>query len=329
MPNDNVDIVVTAEYAEQSDSGITGSNFLGPNADDLFVVQSGLEDPFNEIDQLALTANIVWSTGDTTWTSITGWRDLDHNFRIDFSDNPVPAFVIDQTGKHKQFSQEFHWSGSTDTLDWVVGAFYMKETNDNVRRDELFLFGGAVAANLVADFENDADSWAVFGQGAWHINDKWTLLFGGRWSDEQKTMDIVQSVDVGGGVLFPLWGNAELEALGTSTRPEWDQFTPLLGIQYAINDDNMVYAKYTEGFKSGGWNARATDPRDFNLIDAETAEAWEAGFKSEFMNNRLRLNGAFFHNTYKDFIITALNPDTGGFVTINAAEAVIDRKSVV
>ena len=323
MPNDNVDIVVTAEYAEQSDTGITGSDFWGPNPDDLFVVQSGLEGTFNEIDQFALTANIVWSTGNSQWTSITGWRDLDHNFRIELTDNPVPAWVLDQTGKHKQFSQEFHWSGSSDTLDWTVGAFYMKETNENLRRDELFFFGGLIAGDFVADFENDADSWALFGQGSWHMNDKWTLLFGGRWSDEEKTMDIVQSVDIGGGILFPLWGNAELEALGTETRPTWDDFTPLLGIQYAINDDHMVYGKYTEGFKSGGWNARATDPRDFNLIDAETAEAFEAGFKSEFMNNRLRLNGAFFHNTYKDFIITAINPDTGMFVTINAAEALI------
>ena len=322
-PNDNLDIVISAEFAEQEDTGITGSNALGTTPDNLFVVESGLPNSFNEIDQVALAANITWNTENSTWHSITGWRDLDHNFRIDFSDGVVPGFVIDQTGAHEQFSQEIQGSGSVGNFDWVLGGFYMKETNDNVRRDEIFLFGGAFAGDFVATFQNDTDSLALFGQAAWHINDKVTLSLGGRWTSEDKTIDIVQSVDVGGGVLFPLWGNADLEALGTDTSPTFEQFTPHVGFQYEFNDDHMFYATYTEGFKSGGWNSRATDPLDFNLIESETAEAFEVGFKSEFMNNRLRLNGAYFYNTYTDFIITALNPATGGFVTINAAEAVI------
>lgn len=323
LPNEDLDIVLSAEVSNQKDTGITGSNALGPNPDDLYVVQSGLPNSFNEIDQTAVTSNIVWNTGNTTWTSITGWRDLDHDFRIDFSDDPVPAFVIDQDGTHEQFSQEFQGSGSVGSFDWVVGAFYMDEKNDNVRRDELFFFGGALAGDFVATFDNATETTALFGQGAFHVNEQLTLTVGGRWTSEDKTINIVQSVDIGGGVLFPLWGNADLEALGTATRPTFDEFTPHVGIKYEVNDDHMVYGSYTEGFKSGGWNSRATDPRDFNLIEAETADAYEIGFKSEFLNNRLRLNGAYFHNTYKDFIITALNPATGGFVTINAAEAQI------
>ena len=322
-PNDALDIVISAEVSNQKDTGITGSNALGPNADNLYVVQSGLPFSFNEIEQVAVTANIVWTTANSTWTSITGYRDLDHNFRIDFSDDPVPAFVIDQDGTHKQFSQEFQGSGSVGNFDWVAGAFYMEEKNDNVRRDELFFFGGALAADLVATFANDTETIALFGQGAFNVTDRLKLTFGGRWTKEEKTIDMVQSVDVGGGVLFPLWDNTALAALGTDTSPTFDQFTPHVGISFQMNDDNMFYGTYTEGFKSGGWNSRATDPNDFNLINSETAEAFEVGFKSEFMNNRLRLNGAFFHNTYTDFIITAINPATGGFITPNAAEAEI------
>lgn len=322
-PNDDLDVVVTAEVAKQEDSGVTGSNGLGPNAGDLFVVQSGLEDSFNEINQTALTANVTWSGENATWNSITGYRDLDQDYRIDFSDNPVPAFVIDQIGTHKQFSQEFNATGTSGAIDWVAGVFYMRETNENIRRDELFFFGGVVAADLVAELDNDTDSFAVFGQATYSLTEQLSVSFGGRWTREDKTVDIVQSVDIGGGVLFPIFDTATLEALGTETRPEFKQFTPKLGVDYQINDNHFVYASYTEGFKSGGWNARATDPNDFNLIEAETAEAIEIGFKSEFFNNRIRLNGAYFINTYQDFIVTALNPVTGGFVTINAAEAEI------
>lgn len=323
LPNDDVDIVLTAEIAEQEDAGVTGSNALGANADQLFIVQSGLEGSFNEIDQTALSANVSWSIGGSTWNSITGYRDLEQKYRIDFSDNPVPAFVIDQDGSHEQFSQEFNGSGSIGNLDWVAGVFYMEETNENIRRDELFLFGGAVAGDFVADLDNDTESFAVFGQGTYHLNERLSLVLGGRWTREDKTLDIVQSVDIGGGVLVPLWSTADLDALGTETAPEFKQFTPKFGLNYDLAEDHFIYASYTEGFKSGGWNARATDPADFNLIESETAEAFEVGFKSEFLDNRLRLNGAYFYNTYKDFIVTALNPVTGGFVTINAAEAEI------
>jgi iron complex outermembrane receptor protein len=322
-PSDNLDIVLTAEIGNQKDAGITGSNALGPNPDDLYVVQSGLLGSFNEIDQTALSANIVWVTGNVTWTSITGWRDLDHDFRLDFSDDPVPQYVIDQDGSHKQFSQEIQASGSVGDFDWMVGAFYMDEENDNVRRDELFLFGGAVDANLVATFTNDTETIGIFGQSSWNVTDKMSLTLGGRWTEEEKTLDWVQSIDIGGGILIPLQDNSDLEALGTDTRPTFDQFTPHVGIDYQISDGHMIYATYTEGFKSGGWNTRATDAADVNLIDSETAKAYEIGFKSEFMNSRLRLNGAFFINTYEDFIITAINPDTGGFVTPNAGEVEI------
>jgi iron complex outermembrane receptor protein len=322
-PSDSVDIVVTAEVASQKDAGITGSNALGPNANDLYVVQSGLAGSFNEIDQTAVSANITWTTENATWTSITGYRDLDHNFRIDFSDDPVPAFVIDQDGTHEQFSQEIRGSGSVGSLDWTIGGFYMDEKNENVRRDELFLFGGIVAADLVATFDNDTETTALFGQGSWNVNDKVSLSLGGRWTREEKSIDWVESVDIGGGVLVPLEDNTTLEALGTDTSPTFDQFTPHVGIDFQINDSHMVYATYTEGFKSGGWNTRATAAADMNLIESETAEAFEIGFKSTFMNNRMTLNGAYFVNTYKDLIITAINPATGGFVTPNAGEAEI------
>jgi len=322
-PNDSFDIVVTAEVASQKDAGITGSNALGPNADNLYVVQSGLDGSFNEIDQTAVTANITWTAANSTWTSITGFRDLDHNFRIDFSDDPVPAFVIDQDGTHEQFSQEFRGSGTVGSLDWTIGAFYMDEKNTNVRRDELFLFGGAVAADLVATFDNDTETTALFGQGSWHVGDRVTLSAGGRWTQEEKSINWAESVDIGGGVLFPLEDNSDLEALGTDTSPTFEQFTPHVGIDFQINDSHMIYATYTEGFKSGGWNTRATAAADMNLIESETAEAIEVGFKSELLDNRMTLNGAFFINTYKDFIITAINPATGGFVTPNAGEAEI------
>jgi iron complex outermembrane receptor protein len=316
---DNFEIVVSAEYAEQKDSGVTGTNFFGASANDLFKVQSGLEDSFNEVKQSAITANMTWSFDNAQWTSITGYRNLEQNLLIDFSDNPVPAFVIGQDGTFTQFSQEIQGSGDIDEFSWVLGAFFMEESNDNIRRDELFLFGGAVAGDFVADFENDSNSWAVFGQGSYDITDKLTATLGGRWTQEDKSIDMSQLVDIGGGTLIELWNNTDLDAVGTDTDPTFEKFTPHVSLKYQVSKDTMTYFSYSQGFKSGGWNARATAPSDFNLIEAEFVDAYEVGFKTEFWDNQVRMNTALFYNEYTDFIVTALNPDTGGFVTINAA----------
>lgn len=317
--SENFDVVISAEYAEQEDSGVTGSNFFGDNADELFVVNSGLEGSFNKVEQTAVTSNMTWRLDGSEWTSITGYRSLEQDLLVDFSDNPVPAFVIGQDGTFKQFSQEIQGAGDIGDFGWVVGAFYMKETNDNIRRDELFLFGGAVAGDFVADFENDSESWAIFGQASYQFSEKLSGTLGGRWTRENKTIDMSQLVDVGEGVLVELWNNSDLDAVGTDTDPTFQDFTPQIGLEYQFNDDTMAYVSYSEGFKSGGWNARATDPRDFNLIDAEYVDAYEMGIKTEFLDNTIRLNTAVFYNEYTDFIVTALNPETGGFVTINAA----------
>ena len=94
-------------------------------------------------------------------------------------------------------------------------------------------------------------------------------------------------------------------------------------MQYRANDDLLAYASYTEGFKSGGWNARVTDVRDFVDFQPETVKSIELGLKSEWMDDRLRANLTYFQADYDDFIVTALN-DAGRFVTVNAAEVKID-----
>ncbi len=322
VPSDTFEAIVALEWSSQNDRGVQGSNALGTTADKLFVVQSGLDGTFNRTDQIALTINATWETPYFTLNSISGYRDLNHDFILEFSDLPeipafAPVFVIDQNGDHVQYSQEFQASGDSynDRFHWVAGAFFMRELNDNFRKD--ILFGGTLP--LIADFQNNAASLAFFGQGTMDLTDQISITAGGRWTRDKKTIDIQESLDIG--FLLPLFNNADLEALGIRTRPTFKKFTPHAGIQFQATDDLMAYFSYTQGFKSGGWNARGTSAADFLLVDSEVADSLEAGFKSEWLDRRVRLNFTAFRTVYKDFIITALNPATGGFVTINAAKA--------
>ena len=65
----------------------------------------------------------------------------------------------------------------------------------------------------------------------------------------------------------------------------------------------MAYAKYSEGFKSGGWTtrlSRRSPTATFAEFKPERAESSEIGLKSEFFDHHLLLNLAFFYTDYDD-----------------------------
>ncbi|MEH6550532.1 MAG: TonB-dependent receptor [Pseudomonadales bacterium] len=80
--------------------------------------------------------------------------------------------------------------------------------------------------------------------------------------------------------------------------------TGKLAINYQINDDSMVYGSYSKGFRSGSFNNGLVyaDQKNENgaYVKPEYIDAYEIGFKSEFFDSMLRLNGAAFYYDYQD-----------------------------
>jgi iron complex outermembrane recepter protein len=336
-PNDDVDFTLAVEYADEEGTGLTGSDFNRNTDRDYFTVVSGLPGQFGETDQTGVTLGGTFMLGSVTVESITGWRDLNQRFLLDLSDDSPAQYVLPHDSNHKQISQEFVFSGSVGSIDWVTGIFYMDEENRSDIGDELFLFGGAVAGDFRRDLRNDNESYGIFAEATWNFAERWGLTVGGRQTEEEKTVDITQYFVVptgprptGGsgypgvpGILVPLWNTADIEAAGTPSKLDFSEFTPKVAVEFRQTDSLLWFASYTEGFKSGGWNARVTDPLDFVDFQPETVKSYEFGVKSQWLDDRLRANLTYFLADYDDFIITALNPQ-GRFVTINAAEVEIN-----
>ena len=93
---------------------------------------------------------------------------------------------------------------------------------------------------------------------------------------------------------------------------EIEETTPMATLSYDLTDSVMVYASYSEGFKSGGFTQRVFPPivagftappgtPDIDLIptyDPEFVQVYEAGLKSTLLDGRVRLNGAVFRTEY-------------------------------
>jgi iron complex outermembrane recepter protein len=105
---------------------------------------------------------------------------------------------------------------------------------------------------------------------------------------------------------------------GQQRQHTWSAFQPQIILKYQVTDDLSVYADYSRGFRSGGFNqtgvAQAAATAGFDNVGdsfgAEIASTWEAGFKSQWFDDRLQVNGAGYwttdHNDYY-FVFLASN----------------------
>ena len=103
-------------------------------------------------------------------------------------------------------------------------------------------------------------------------------------------------------------------------------------IGYALGDNTNIYAKYSTGFKSGGFNLDFITQFDLDqgiTFDDETVDSYEVGFKSTFMDGRFQLNAAAFISNYEDYQVNqffdlGFDEETGAQLTsiriTNAAE---------
>jgi len=100
----------------------------------------------------------------------------------------------------------------------------------------------------------------------------------------------------------------------------WEEFTPMAGVSYQLSDDILLFATYARGFKSGGFNGRATTPTTIGPYDPETADNYEVGIKSEWFDSRLRVNLNAFYAEIQDFQQAFIRPSqgAGGQETVQA-----------
>lgn len=148
---------------------------------------------------------------------------------------------------------------------------------------------------------------AAFGQVTYHVNDDIRLIGGLRYSDESKD-GFQQNVSPFFRDTTDLLGNPILPQSGSLS---FNSLDPQAIIEFDATDDLMLYASYSEAFRSGGFNASASQlplagesvGPDF-IFDPENITAYEAGFKGRFADGKVQLNAAAFFYDIPDQQIT-------------------------
>ncbi len=260
-----------------------------------------------------LTTDLEIDAGPGVISWISNYRDTDEDVVYDADATDYPMFRVDRKQPHKQWSSELRFQSTAfDQLDFVAGVYFFHQEYELERNTTLAIANPNVRTHQRSFTGQDHDAWSVFGEMNYHLTDRLTLTAGGRYGKEKK--DFFQ-LPFG---IFPNTG-ARIEV-----DESWSDFGPKLGVQFALTDDMTVYASYQKGFKSGGFNGRcgqtATCLRPF---DPEKVNGYEAGFKGDFLDRRLRANLAVFWSDYADLQRGAIVPLPPG--SANPQETVTDN----
>ncbi|NIB38614.1 TonB-dependent receptor [Pseudomaricurvus alkylphenolicus] len=203
------------------------------------------------------------------------------------------------------------------------------------------------AANLAAvanldgtsihrNYSTGSEMWAAFAQVTWNITDQLRLTVGGRYTEEKKEgARRLSVIDFQTGMLgaslnanpanpwespadtYNFFWDIDTEQVSadgnghhlSGTRDE-ESFTPMINVQWDMGEDTMVYFSYTEGYKAGGYDARANNNQNFEF-EPEEADAFELGVKTGYMDGRGELNLAVYYTDYADLQVSQFDGSLG------------------
>lgn len=289
------------------------------------------------VDGVYLNMNVDVGMG--TFTSITGWRSQRSRLPNTYTGQaPVATdgsvlslFDATRDDNRKTWQQELRFASDLGgAFDFVAGGFYQRDDTDFCV-NQLLGFLDLASGPLPFGAWNDspyllcnaqkAKSTALFAEGTLKVNDKLSITAGGRYTWERKTWRGRQQVfipQLGGAfdpritIDRPLDASVYKYTAGVVTvRANDNEPTYRFSASYKASDDTFLYATYSHGFKGGGFNDQIggfgpfeADLAAFSTAAAATkpekADSYEAGVKTQFLDNRARLNLTGFWVDYSD-----------------------------
>tara|TARA_R110002072_G_scaffold284251_1_gene448245 strand:+ start:6928 stop:9126 length:2199 start_codon:yes stop_codon:yes gene_type:complete len=339
-PEADWDATLSLQYYEEDDNNF-GFHYFGPSegsaggapyavlflgADTVFDVGGSLYDIYsdqeaiNQREGYAGTLTLNFDLSDAlSLRSITSLQGMDRFLRDDLDSTAENLFGRnDYVEESDSFSQEFVFNYSGEGYDVLAGVMYLEEElYGNVLvplENSCIVLAPDLCGTPTGDVINsgryeqngdvDITAYGAFAEITYPMTDTFTVIAGLRYNYEERD-----------GTGFFRFDAAAID-ISTDKSADWDDITPRLTLEYRGNSDSLLYATYTQAFKSGVINTGSlSDP-----LDPETVDAFEVGYKWSREDGTLSWALAGFYYDYQDLQISFVDA-TSTVTTINAAEA--------
>ncbi|MEO6256761.1 MAG: TonB-dependent receptor [Sphingomicrobium sp.] len=294
--------------------------------------------PFGNLDYRVYNALVNYDLGFATLTSSTSFSKQNQTRRQDLTFNLSPTIefltglitgtavpnelVLDQKTSSKKITQEVRLaSHDNDRFEWLVGGYYTHEKG-LINQEFIGLVPGTETQITFPDpfnplaqvnLNSKYQEMAGFANATLHLNDRFHVDFGGRYSHNKQ-----KAAQDAAGILA---GNV---IINTDLKSSDNVFTYSLAPRFEINPHASVYARVAKGYRPGGPNVSPPNPpADFRAsYGPDTTTSYEIGFKGESADRRFSLDAAIYHIDWSKIqLLTSIN-NFG--LNINGGDAKVD-----
>ncbi|WP_206484417.1 TonB-dependent receptor [Thalassotalea sp. G2M2-11] len=290
----------------------------------------------NLVELEGLSFMIDWQATDAlSLKYITSSRESYSDTNIDFDNTSldifdVPAFYDDENTSH-EIQANYIGDGYS-----IVSGIYAYDGESCGHFDAILGFLGRAAfgvPGLTREVTgcNNSESVAAYIQSSIDLTEQLSLTVGARYTKEEKDAIVNNGLaftnvypESGwipgydrGDVSFPQVLGTDTDGDGILDAPkskDWSRFTPRVGLEYQVDDDTMVFASYSQGFKSGTFNPRASSNE--GAANPEIVDSIELGIKKDW-NDVLRTNITLFSLDHKDRQYITVTPDPNDATVLN------------
>ncbi|MEM7280659.1 MAG: TonB-dependent receptor [Pseudomonadota bacterium] len=315
---------------------VPGGDFFGyldPDGDDFDTSGDFAFEDSGETKTFGLNARFEWDINeDTTFTSITDFKDYEKLLFIDVDSAPINQLAnyagVDATSVTQEF--RLNWTGERSR--GVAGFYYLniETASDNGLKAPVNSIVGVVVAPVDIGVKADlkTDSYSLYGQYEYDFTDDVTGIFGLRLIQEEKDFETAigvylssDSFTVNQGQFLPSpFGAGSPFFVNDSTSDTL--WAAKAQIDWRVSDDLLVYGGINRGVKAGSFNAPllgaflGSGGASALPYSEEELLSFEGGFKATLQDGRTRVNGSIFYYDYTDYQ-AFLSVGVGG-VVINA-----------
>lgn len=346
-PNDRLEVNLNYHYQEASAESRYEDNPAFGTGEEYVIYKFNTDPQDNELN--LISADVEFDLGFARLTSATGHSSVDVFGVSDssgFLRTNIPQYYfgypriiapIIRTQSNDTFTQEIRLvSQGEGTIEWVAGAFYLKNDLDfdlfqpmpGINEYTNAYFG----LNPPLDFTDtlatggtnqEFTDLALFGEVTWNVSDRWQITAG--------TRVFTQELDGTSGIPLPFasrtieffyYGTATDDFLLGGINPttnDVDDAVFKFNTSYEFNDDTLGFFTYSQGFRSGGANQLPEiDPfgNDNSAIlrfDPDKADNFEVGVKGTW-NSQISYTATIFYVDWQDFQTTLSSPFGIAFV---------------
>ena len=336
QPSDTFRANFTAQIFDENRNGSAQKGLLDTTPNPRELRQDSQTE--HKLEASLYSAVLEWDFDAYSIKSLTSYQEDDILVRRDNDRNDaaylapfaqLPSEYDPETNKQTTITHEFNIVSAEPymgKLDWIAGFFYLDTEIDISIRErldfawdgfdpivvsEVLAYGGDVG--FISDSKPERESTSIYGQGTWNHSDTLRSVFGIRYTEDEVYSEVTNFFGRGGTDILSVDGS---------------KVTTRIVIEKDLDDNRMVYASYSKGYKPGGSNL--TYGREdvvapivvLPTFEEEVVDAYEFGIKAELPGGRTRINSAFFLYDYEGLQYQATDPELfqGGVSNIPESE---------